>query len=98
MDNKTTEFVKNPVVATPITIIRYDNFEESLEWYLQNSIKEFDGINIGSLHDHEGLINHIFPNTKKNQIYTFYQANELFNNLLSERIDAILTDELIVEF
>ena len=26
------------------------------------------------------------------------QANEMFNNLLSERIDAILTDELLVEF
>jgi len=98
VDTEIAEFVKSPINATPITIIKYDNAEASLEWYLPNSIQEFDGINIGTLNDHEGLINHIFPNTKQNQIYTFLQANEMFNNLLSERIDAILTDELLVEF
>ena len=98
VDTEIAAFVKSPINATPITIIKYDNAEASLEWYLPNSIQEFDGINIGTLNDHEGLINHIFPNTKQNQIYTFLQANEMFNNLLSERIDAILTDELLVEF
>ena len=98
VDTEIAEFVKSPINATPITIIKYDNAEASLEWYLPNSIQEFDGINIGTLNGHEGLINQIFPNTKQNQIYTFLQANEMFNNLLSERIDAILTDELLVEF
>ena len=98
INNEIAEFVKSPITATPITIIRYDNSEESLEWYLPNSVKDFDGVNIGTLNDHENLINYIFPNTNKNQIYTFYQANEMFNYLLSERIDAILTDELLVEF
>ena len=80
LDSQTTEFVKSPITATPISIIRYDNAEASLEWYIPNSIKEFDGINIGSLPDQEGLIKHIFPNTNDDQISTFPQANELFNN------------------
>ena len=98
INNEIAEFVKSPITATPITIIKYDNSEESLEWYLQNSVKDFDGVYIGTLNGHENLINYIFPNTNKNQIYTFYQANEMFNYLLSERIDAILTDELLLNF
>ena len=71
VDTEIAEFVKSPINATPITIIKYDNAEASLEWYLPNSIQEFDGINIGTLNDHEGLINQIFPNIQQNQIYTF---------------------------
>ena len=98
INTEIAEFVKSPINATPITVIRYDNAEASLVLELQNSVKEFDGVNIGTFNGHEGLINHIFPNSKQNQIYTFIQANEMFNNLLSERIDAILSDELLVEF
>ena len=98
VNTEIAEFVKSPINATPITVIRYDNAEASLVLELQNSIKEFDGVNIGVLNGHEGLINNIFPNTKQNQIYKFDQANEMFNNLLSENIDAILADELLVEF
>ena len=98
VNTEVAEFVKSPINATPITVIRYDNAEASLVLELQNSVKEFDGVNIGVLNGHEGLINNIFPNTKQNQIYKFDQANEMFNNLLSENIDAILADELLVEF
>ena len=38
VNNETTEFVKSPITATPITIIKYDNAEASLEWELQNSV------------------------------------------------------------
>ena len=31
INNEIAEFVKSPITATPITIIRYDNSEESLE-------------------------------------------------------------------
>ena len=98
VNTEVAEFVKSPINATPITVIRYDNAEASLVLELQNSVKEFDGVNIGVLNGHEGLINNIFPNTKQDQIYKFDQANEMFNNLLSENIDAILADELLVEF
>ena len=98
IDNNKIEFVKSPISATPITIIRYDNGLESLGWELENSVKDFDGIVIGSLPGQEGLIKHIFKNTKDDLIYTAPQSGELFNYLLSETIDAILTDELLVEF
>ena len=98
IDSNKIEFVKSPVSATPINIIRYDNGLESLGWELPNSVKEFDGIVIGSLPGQEGLIKYIFKNTKDDLIYTAPQSGELFNYLLSETIDAILTDELLVEF
>lgn len=98
IDSNKIEFVKSPIFATPNIIIRYDNGLESLGWELENSVEQFDEKYIGSLPDHKGLIKQIFKNTKDDQIYIAQQSGELFNYLLSEQIDAILTDELLVEF
>jgi len=98
IDSSKIAFINSQFPTTPIFIIRYDNGDESLGWELPNSVQQFDGMFIGSLPGQDGLIKHIFKNTGDDLIYTAPQSGELFNYLLSENIDAILTDELLVEF
>ena len=98
IDSSKIAFINSQFPTTPIFIIRYDNGDESLGWELPNSVQQFDGMFIGSLPGQDGLIKHIFKNTGDDLIYTAAQSGELFNYLLSENIDAILTDELLVEF
>ena len=94
-NNDSINYIPTFLDSNRAYVIRYDNSENSTQWLITNSVRDFNGKNLSCFTGQKDSIQNIFPNSNIDN--STNSTNILFNNLLKKDIDGVIIDKNILD-